>query len=302
MTMNAIHTLLRHSIDYAGLFPPAALTMSAAVRNYALYRRGDDEWALGRFILPADRLMEFEEQAAALPGGLQQSWQISALAGLDLEGDLAYIDEFHRLRAVPGMEVDTLEVKVDRVGSIPDAMRKIPDGLPLYFEIPLDRDPTELLRSLAAAGGRAKVRTGGVTVEAFPSTANLARFIHACIAANVPFKATAGLHHALRGDHRLTYEDRSATGTMFGFLNLFLGTASARAGHDEKQTRSILEESSPEAFQFEAGAIRWRDQQLGLDDLARARQSIVSFGSCSFTEPITELQALQSSQQNARQA
>ena len=302
MGMNAIHTLLRQTIDYAGLFPPAGLGMNAAVKNYMAYRQGDDRWALGRFILPASRLMEFEEQVAGQQGGLQQPWQISALLGPDLEGDLAHIDEFHRLRAVAGMTVDTLEVKAEGVASIPDAMRKIPDGLSLYFEIPVDRDPTELLHSIAAAGARAKVRTGGVTPDAFPSTAHLARFVHAAVQTRVPFKATAGLHHALRGDYRLTYEEGSATGTMFGFLNLFLGTASAQAGGREAQTRSILEETSSEAFQFEADGIRWRNQRLGLNALARGREAIVSFGSCSFTEPITELQALRSSPQNVHQA
>jgi hypothetical protein len=302
MAMNAIHTLLRQTIDYAGLFPPAGLGMNAAVKNYMAYRQGDDRWALGRFILPAGRLMEFEEQVAALPGGLQQPWQLSALLGPDLEGDLAHIDEFHRLRAVAGMTVDTLEIKTEGVDSIADAMRKIPDRLPLYFELPVDRDPTELLRSIADAGARAKVRTGGVTSDAFPSTAHLARFIHAAVETRVPFKATAGLHHALRGDYRLTYEERSATGTMFGFLNLFLGAASAQTGRSEAQTRRILEETSSEAFRFEADGIRWRDQWLGLNELARARQAIVSFGSCSFTEPVTELRALQSLQQNVHQA
>jgi hypothetical protein len=81
---------------------------------------------------------------------------------------------------------------------------------------------------------------------------------------------------------------------MFGFLNLFLATALARAGVGENETRSLLVEASPDAFRLQDSAVYWRDHRLGTDQLHGARESIVSFGSCSFTEPITELQALQS--------
>jgi hypothetical protein len=145
---------------------------------------------------------------------------------------------------------------------------------------------------VARVGARAKVRTGGVTPEAFPSTASLARFIHACVGAKVPFKATAGLHHALRAEYPLTYEEDSVKGVMFGFLNLFLAAALARDGLAQSDTCAILEESSPGAFQVDDEMIGWRGQRLDQDALARARESMVSFGSCSFTEPISELQSL----------
>ena len=84
------------------------------------------------------------------------------------------------------------------------------------------------LAVLSAAGARAKVRTGGVTEGAFPASHALARFIQSCADAGVPFKATAGLHHPLRGEYRLTYEPGSPHGMMFGFLNVFLAAAFAR--------------------------------------------------------------------------
>ena len=294
--MNPVHALLRQSIDYAGLFPPAGLGMSAAVDNYLRYRAGPEAWALGRFIVPATRLAEFEE--AAGDGSSQrtgrQPWQLSALVGPDLAGDLDQIAGFQRRQAgsAPGMTVDTIEAKADGVNAIQETMRSVPGQIQVYFELPIERDPIDLLATVARVGARAKVRTGGVTPQAFPSTASLARFIHACVRAKVPFKATAGLHHALRAEYRLTYEEDSETGVMFGFLNLFLATALARNGMVEGDTRRILEESSPAAFRVDDAAISWRDQRFDRDALGRARESMVSFGSCSFTEPIDELQSL----------
>jgi hypothetical protein len=296
LNMNAIHTLLRQSIDYAGLFPPAGLGMRAAVANYLRYRAGPEAWALGRFIVPATRLAEFEEAAgdssSNWAGG--QPWQLSALVGPDLAGDLDQITGFQRRQGgtAQSMTVDTIETKADTVSTIQETMRRIPGRLQVYFELPIEHDLTDLLATVARVGARAKVRTGGVTPEAFPSTGSLARFIHACVRAKVPFKATAGLHHALRAEYRLTYEDDSGTCVMFGFLNLFLATALARNGIGERDTYGILEESSPAAFRVDDAAIAWRDQRLDRRALGHSRESIVSFGSCSFTEPVAELQSL----------
>src|SRR3982751_4190200 len=91
LPMQAIHTLLRSSIDYAGLFPPAAQDMVTAVEHYARYRAGEDAWALGRFIVPAARLPDFQAAAdpylATSPDG--QPWRIAALSAGDLSSDLA---------------------------------------------------------------------------------------------------------------------------------------------------------------------------------------------------------------------
>ena len=135
--MNPVHTLLRQSIDYAGLFPPAGLGMSAAVDNYLRYQTGPEAWALGRFIVPASRLVEFQEAAGG--GSSQrtgrQPWQLSALVGPDLAGDLDQIAGFQRRQAAsaPGMTVDTIEAKADGVSAIRETMRSVPGQLQVYF-------------------------------------------------------------------------------------------------------------------------------------------------------------------------
>ena len=111
--------------------------------------------------------------------------------------------------------------------------------------------------------------------------------------AGVPFKATAGLHHPLRAEYRLTYEPGSACGTMFGFLNLFLAAAFMGAGLDDAAAERLLEERDRTAFHFDAEGVEWRGRRLDLDRIRRTRESaIISFGSCSFIEPIGDLQSL----------
>jgi hypothetical protein len=109
----------------------------------------------------------------------------------------------------------------------------------------------------------------------------------------VPFKATAGLHHPLRAEYRLTYEPESPIGPMFGFLNLFLATAYLAGGMDGETAARLLEERDAEAIRWDDAGVEWRGRRLDLAALAGAREAgIVSFGSCSFTEPIGDLESL----------
>ena len=293
--MSAIHALLSDSIDYAGLFPPAGLGMSEAVANYASYRTGPHAWALGRFVVPAGRLVELEQAAADcfLPSN---GWRIAALLGSDPTRELEAIGEFNCRHAAEGAgaaAVDVVEAKADSAEAAERLLARIPGYLQPYIEIPVSGDPAPLATAVGRAGGRLKVRTGGVTADAFPSAADLARFLRACVQAGVPFKATAGLHHPLRAEYRLTYEPGSACGTMFGFLNLFLATAFVSAGMDDAAVERLLEERDRPALRFDAGGVEWRGRRIDLETLRRARESgIVSFGSCSFTEPIADLQSL----------
>jgi hypothetical protein len=306
--MSAIHALLRGSIDYAGLFPPAGLDMSTAAASYATYLTGDAAWALGRFILPVSRLAEFDVEAGKhLPvSPAVQPWRLSALAGADLAGDLHDVSQFNRRHGSAGSgaaRVDTIEVKASSVAAIQDILQRIPAHLQAYVEIPIEEDPAGLVTAIARLGGHAKVRTGGVTREAFPATKDLVRFLTTCVRARVPFKATAGLHHPVRAEYRLTYAADSASSMMFGFLNLFLAAAFLRAGMDQEDAVRVLEETSPDAFQFDDRGVSWRDHRLGQDALRGARETVISsFGSCSFTEPITELKTLHLLEPRVQQA
>jgi hypothetical protein len=305
--MQAIHTLLRASIDYAGLFPPAALDMPTAVHNYARYQSGDDAWALGRFIVPAARLSEFETAATPhLSASTSRRWQLGALLGSDPGSDLQLITTFNRRQAAHpegGAVVDSVEVKSSSVAAIEETMSHLPRHVQAYVEIPIEEDPAELIGAIGRQGGRAKVRTGGVTPEAFPRSTDLVRFMVQCIDANIPFKCTAGLHHALRAEYRLTYAPDSLRGVMFGFLNVFLTATLLRSGLPASDAEQVLEESSSEAFQVGEGEIVWRGHRLDNAALKAARErTIISFGSCSFTEPLEDLQTLRLLEPRAQRA
>jgi hypothetical protein len=296
--MKSMHVLLDHAIDYAGLFPPASLDMKSAVDNFAAYMAGEESWALGRFVVPVSRLDEFAEAAAPLLSATSadRTWYLAALSGADLLVDLDAIQRFNSRYATssrPRVAIDTLERKAGSLEEVRETMHRTPADLQAYLELPIDGDPAPLLRCLAGSPVRGKVRTGGVSPEAFPRSIDLLRFMEAAVRAKVAFKATAGLHHPLRADYRLTYAPDSGKCRMFGFLNVFITAALLHSGVEGKNLLRLLEEESPEAFRIDDGGIGWRNLRLGLSQLQQARrEAIIAFGSCSFTEPIGELQAL----------
>ncbi|HUF35882.1 MAG TPA: hypothetical protein VMN37_08030 [Gemmatimonadales bacterium] len=296
--MDGVRALLRGSIDYAGLFPPAALDLPAAVANYAEYLRSPDAWALGRFVVPASRLAELEEVAAdvAPSAPSADAWPLAVLLADASREEIDGLGEFNCRHAAAGaaaMSGDVAEVKAGTVAAVERIGVALPPYLRAYIEIPIAADPAPLLEAIARTGARAKVRTGGVTPDAFPPAPDLARFLAGCARAGVAFKATAGLHHPLRAEYRLTYRPDSPTGTMYGFLNVFLAAAFLREGMDQADAVRLLEERDPGAIRFGAGGVQWRGHRLETAALQRAREEgMVSFGSCSFTEPVGELRSL----------
>ena len=294
MPVGSLHSLLSGAIDYAGLFPPAALSMSQTVTNYAEYLASGDAWALGRFIVSAGQLDEFAAAFEALfPTGPPGSpWRLSALIGPDIAGDLAKVAAFHQ-RHRDAAVIDTLELKAANGNAIADAVERARGAFVTFHEISLEGDPQELLNAIARAGGRAKIRTGGLTPDAIPAPAAVARFLERAAAVGVGFKATAGLHHPLRAEQRLTDEPDSPRAVMHGFINVFLAASLAHTGWSAEQLVRVLEECSASAFQFGPDGSTWRQHHAANDMLRAARkQFLISFGSCSFEDPITELRAL----------
>ena len=291
VTSTTLRTLLHSLVDYAGLFPPAALDMHQAVHEYAHHRAGEHAWMLGHFILPVSRLQEFATAHEALgPSPAGDVWRLSVLPGPDLDVTLSAITAFNSSTSAV---VDTIEIKFDALPDPASALERIPATLSTYVELPIDDDLAGHLAILSAASARAKVRTGGVTEGAFPASHMLARFIQSCADAGVPFKATAGLHHPLRGEYRLTYEDGSPHGMMFGFLNVFLAAAFARTGLTLKELALLLEEKDADAFQFTETSASWRGNTVSRTEISAVRHHVaLSFGSCSFQEPVDDLRSL----------
>ena len=135
-----------------------------------------------------------------------------------------------------------------------------------YVEVPLGNGVAEKIGALAERGLRAKVRCGGAEV---PTPEALGAFLTTCRDARVPFKATAGLHHPLAAEGR------------HGFLNVLAACAFEDAAALTGEVELTRE------------ALRWRGREAGPDELARVRrEQLVSIGSCSFFEPVEDLQEL----------
>ena len=254
----SLRVLLESLVDYAGLFPPASLTMEEAVRRYEEYRTGEHAWMLGRFVVPAGRVAE-----------VPRHFPLSVLSTPD------------------SMAVaDTLEIKAahaEDVARIATTLAAHEDQPLAYVEVA----DVAMIETIGTYGLRAKIRTGGVTRDAFPSHTHVATFIRTCALSGVPFKATAGLHHPLRCIRPLTYAPNAPTGTMHGFVNVFMAAALVH------EAERVLLEEDASAFHFEDDFASWRDHAVTTAHLKEVRDGFaISFGSCSFEEPIEDLRAL----------
>lgn len=303
----SVKVLLSSVVDYAGLFPPAKLGIREAMMNYAQAQMAPYAWMLGRFVLPASRLDEFEALLPQLEESQTSQWSLSVLLSQDVETELEKVRshssvtfpqgnvDVARSLNHPNLVVSALEFPALPPKEIERLLPHLPIGVDSFFEIPLSKNLEPYLAVLQHKTVAAKVRTGGITAEAFPTVSQLCDCIFAFAEAQVPFKATAGLHHPLRSQHRLTYEPDSPSSLMHGFLNLFVLAALVywqKITPEEGQ--QLLEESSLERFQFKENGISWRDRQLNRSEIETARQQFFrSFGSCSFQEPIDDLKHLQ---------
>ena len=303
--MTAIQALMSEIIDYAGLFPPASLDMRATVRGFAAYRECRSADVLGRLILPVSRIEEFEIETTGLLPRVPDldsneedpdPWAISALMSpaSDLDAvvaDLAAIEAFNDQHTEEGSGaaiIDTIEIAAASGEEIDAVLELLDDELYPYFELDWRGDVRGGIAAIAGLDAGAKIRTGGVTADAHPGVLELTRFIQACRMADVPFKATAGLHHPIRAD-------QSSVGTkQFGFLNVFLGAAMLHAGCiNGSEFGEMLAEEDPKAFAFDEVTAGWRLRRIEIEPLLEARSRFAhSFGSCSFVEPLEELNAL----------
>lgn len=246
----ALRALLEGFIDYAGIFPPAKVSLESAVSNYDNYRSGEYSWMLHWLVINAADAKQMPKSLAGSLAVLAESDQACA-ASLETKGVVL-------------------------------AQR------PVYCEVA----PNNLqeLDVVKRAGCFAKIRTGGLVPEAIPASSAVAAFIVACAERRLAFKATAGLHHPIRAMHPLSYEDDAPQAVMHGFLNVLL--ASAFAWYGERQIEPIIAETDPQAFAFDECA-HWQKQSLSVDQIKEARRNFMhSIGSCSFDEPVHDLQAL----------
>ncbi len=289
MPAAALRALLTHSIDYAGLFPPAGLELEPALENHAHYVRSAERWMLGAFILPvakfeaaAAQLAQFDrefpleisalgpktEDAAAFPAAVESAQRAIAKFSAQAQGRAQVVQLEMPLPA---------EVVPGSLGG---------EALAVFWEAPAAR-AAATIAALRGSGAGFKLRTGGVTADAFPDAGAIAAALVRAARARVAIKFTAGLHHPVRLFHE-------SVGTkMHGFLNVLgAGVLAAEHGWDEAQTETMLLDEEAASFTFDDEHFRWRDWAIATTQIRARRRLVTSLGSCSFDEPRDDLRAL----------
>jgi hypothetical protein len=291
--------LLDRIVDYAGTFPPASLTLADALAEHARARTSDDAWLLGRFVVPAVALSELERLLA--PGVVPDNsvdwanpWDLSVVLSADSRSQLERVGTFNETWAGKA-RIASVEFGPVPFLKIAPLARTVPQGLETFFEAPLDADLERRLRAIDGAGAAAKIRTGGTAAGSSPTPAGIVHFLETADDTGLAFKATAGLHHLMRGCYPLTHEAGSGTETMHGFLNLAVAASLVRTDGPQQDVLDALLESSVDAFEFDSDGLCWRGRTIATIDLADTRRRFFrSFGSCAFREPADELRRLRS--------
>ena len=287
--------LMAGAVDYAGLFPPAQLPLADALAEYRRALAGADAWMLGRFIVPAVQLPALADAVVrdAHDGG---GWTVSAIVREHMDEDAAAVQAFNQRAAHLHVRVDTIECRPSSSASITWLAKTFSPAFTVHVEVGVGPTAPDDLRVVARHQLRAKVRTGGLAPDAFPAPASLVAFIESAMAAGVPFKATAGLHHAMRGAYPLSDEIGAQSATMHGFVNVMLATATVGERFATTTAAALLTRTDRSALVFDDERVRWGDVELSIDAIVRMREAqCVSFGSCSFREPADEYRRFDSS-------
>jgi hypothetical protein len=267
VTHDARSELLGALIDHAALFPPASMAMPEAIEADRAARATEHAWILDRFIVPASKLGELPQDAPRLSVVLDGG-----------EGDLEAV---HDAR-LAGRVVELVEARIDPAW-IPDTQQlvdaKLGEGVRAFWELAPGRGLSGAVAAVREAQAGAKIRCGGATV---PPVEGVAAFVAACRDAGVPFKATAGLHHAVRH------------GDAHGFLNLLAAAVFAHADRlSAEELVPLLAEEDAEAFALDADGLAVHGRRADAGAIAEARAELfVAYGSCSFDEPVADLTTL----------
>lgn len=312
-------------IDYAGLFPPADLSLDTSIQKYSQYRKSDDNWMLSRFIIPASRLSElspygetlFQEGAPFAFSVLGKGTETVSEYREQLQVLGRWIEQFHSEHG-DRVSTDILEIKLPREAVFANDADLLAE---LYSETAEQFNASEKLPSQVFVEGffeenwkkeigliietiqqhnrvydgdqfeeiGFKLRCGGVEAHMFPSVRQVAFALNTARRCNVAMKGTAGLHHPIRH-----YADSVQT-KMHGFFNVFGGALLAYA-HDlaDEELEAIVREEDPGNFAFTDDGFCWKELQVSTHEIAELRAvAMISFGSCSFDEPREDLRKLE---------
>ena len=297
LVVDARTSALANLVDYAGVFPPASLSVRDAVAGYRAARESDAFWMLGRFLIRATQLEELAAAATSTMAKGEAPWDISVVFDSEASDAASRASEFHAEMG-PAMVVSAAEARITDpsqhgIESLFWTVASINPEVVPFLEVERTEDIDSQVGGIAAAiaacgrTGGAKIRCGGVTADFFPSPQEVGDFIMTAVELRVPFKATAGLHQPFR------HFDTELGLMRHGFLNILIATAAAAEGADRSTVVDIIADTDPDDFRLSAAFARWRDLAIPGSALRRVRQrSFIGYGSCDFTEPVDALNDL----------
>ena len=268
--MLATDPLLAGLVDDAAVFPPGNAPMADALAEHLRYRAAPWSAAIGPFLCPASRI---DELRARLPA--DATLRLSLV--VDVPGDDAHA-ALRACAADDGLTLAGVEASLAKLGDDAETvganLSRLAGALG-WLEVPQTGFDTALDLIRTSGWHGAKYRTGGVTADAFPSEVELAELLAACAGRQLPFKLTAGLHHAVRSTTAEGFE-------AHGVLNVLVATRVAATGGSVAEVAAVLAERRPEPLVgFTAG---WDDGiRTGV------RESFRSFGCCGVTDPLDDL-------------
>ena len=282
-------------IDYAGIFPPAALESLVSAENYSNLLDSDNQWIVGNLAWSVERLTDFREFAPK-----ELSWSLAAIGrnSTDWESwknaraqDGKEIDGF--LSHFPDVDIASYEFKVSDLTHIEQAIKAckpMTRTMDVFFELPWDQDISEPLASIASSEAiQVKFRTGGIKPENYPTSLQLATVIKHCTDLELPFKLTAGLHEPI------AHVDDSNGANAHGFLNVLYATALAYFDDESIDTMvEVFNSTSESDWAYGDSGLAWKGQLIDTDSLNEVRALFTSLGSCSVTEPLQGLARLAS--------
>jgi hypothetical protein len=259
--MRAIDAFLDGIIDYAGLYPPADLDLPTALSNYAAYRRHPEARALGRFVLPLERL-DAPVVAAHTP---ERATLIAKGAGVVLPELPDWVESVEISGSLDGVE---------------------PERVLVFQEIDWRGDFNARMEELKRGPMRGvKLRTGGLSREVIPPVKVVAEFLIAAARHRLPVRFTAGLHVPVPND------DPHSGGRAHGFLNVFAAAFLAyRHAASTEILADMLADASYPDFRFDATEYRCGGYAFAVEEIRELRlKFVLGFGSSSFLEPIEHL-------------
>jgi hypothetical protein len=279
--------MLSSLIDDAALFPPARASMRDALANHERVAGGPHGWMLGRFLCPASRLDELVATGPAPTGGVGAI--LDGPLDLTLQSAAAHAEMLGIVLLEAQLPTDA---NADDVRAIVEAIDSAHLSKPVevFLEVRADEPLAPALAAVAHSRANlsastisllgAKLRCGGLTADAYPPVERVAEFIQLARSERVPFKATAGLHHPFRS------VDADTGALQHGFVNML-----AACAMDAEHIQEIIAETDPAAFRTDRGALLWHDHRADSEALTAARDLFRAYGSCSFSEPVEDLQA-----------